>query len=831
MAEPRRNDPCPCGSGRRYKECHGKLQADATQSPMSWRAPVDPVAQSLAQARECFGAGDITRSAALCKDVLKNSADHPEALGLLARCHMESGRPDEALRSLLQAIHALPAYRLAPHAQHELWTALNHAFTQSLSGLGSTEAAARRSAYEKWVGSRWAVALDGHPLVSVVLVLSNDIAGARVALESVCRQTYRDIELVVSGVGTEAQLAQQWAPEFARCPFAWRIVASERGGEAALANAGVRASSGEYVNVLPPGARFSETRIADLVEGIARSGIQWGFSAVDFVDSAGHRIDPAAHPAAKRWFDAFDAIDEADTLGYALIAQDNIAVSIGNLFFARTLFEKLGGFRELPHTCAWDFCLRALWLDEPVRVATAGYRHPLSAQDAAPAVRSEIEIAQMEMFAEFYADACSDAVPPNPYAPSLCHWQLHFLKRPFQFGHVLAFPLEWLEYVAEEILRARSAQLRGSLERGLTLAGFAYGEFGLGENLRALAKTCLAGDIPFAVKDVDMRLKARQADRTLAPFVVDALRHHTALFCLNPDMLKPIRQLLETGKAAGRYNIGYWFWELEQIPDEWDFAFELVDEIWVATEFVGDAIGRATSKPVIKVPTPVEVTLSRPYRRADFGLPEDRFLFLFSFDFNSFIKRKNPEAAIAAFKRAFPASRRDVGLVLKSINGSNRPDKLGEIQQLIAGDDRIVVTDGFLSRDQVSGLQSVVDVFVSLHRAEGLGLGLAESMYQGKPVIGTGYSGNMEFMNAEVSCLVDYELVPIRKGEYLYDDERFRWAEPDPEHAAHHMKRLADDAAFRANIARRGQAHIRSYLTYANAAALMERRLRELDRL
>jgi glycosyltransferase involved in cell wall biosynthesis len=153
---------------------------------------------------------------------------------------------------------------------------------------------------------------------------------------------------------------------------------------------------------------------------------------------------------------------------------------------------------------------------------------------------------------------------------------------------------------------------------------------------------------------------------------------------------------------------------------------------------------------------------------------------------------------------------------------------LRALQDLIGDDDRITIMDGFLNRDQVSGLESVVDAFVSLHRSEGLGLGLAESMFLGKPVIGTAYSGNLAFMDSENSCLVDYELVPVRKGEYLYDDSRFRWAEPDLEQAAYCMRRLADDAEFRNRIAQRGQQSIRERFTPAATAALMRKRLGEL---
>ena len=172
--------------------------------------------------------------------------------------------------------------------------------------------------------------------------------------------------------------------------------------------------------------------------------------------------------------------------------------------------------------------------------------------------------------------------------------------------------------------------------------------------------------------------------------------------------------------------------------------------------------------------------------------------------------------------------RRDVGLVIKSTNGRHEPERMRALKDLINGDERIIIKDGYLTRDQMYGLENVVDAFVSLHRSEGLGLGLAESMYLGKPVIGTAYSGNLEFMNHENSCLVDYELIAVRKGDYLYDDERFRWADPDIDHAAHYMSRLVDDAVFRHGIASRGQHDVRSKFTPAATATLMRRRLLEL---
>ncbi|NDP41906.1 MAG: glycosyltransferase, partial [Aromatoleum sp.] len=586
--------------------------------------------------------------------------------------------------------------------------------------------------------------------------------------------------------------------------------------------------------VLAGRAAFASTRLATMVDAVTGCGGDWGFSNVAFIDAAGRPVGPEHDARVASWTERLEAFAEADTVGHTLIHQEFVAVDMANLFFRRTLYDATGGFRDLPHTWAWDFCLRALSLAEPALVQSREFvrRIELPLSTSAPLRSADIDAAHVAMFAAYYADACRDDwVPPNPFAPCVAHWRMHFIKTVFHIGHVLALPLAELERLGETVLTRQVARATTAVAPGVDLVGFAYGEFGLGESLRALAKACVVGGIPFAVQDVDLGLITRQADRSIAAHVVDELSHRCAVFCLNPDMMRPIRSLLVDGTAAGRCNVGYWFWELEQVPREWDHAFADVDEIWVATEFIADAMRRATRKPVVKIPTPIEVTVSRPYTRTEFGLPDDRFFFLFSFDFNSFITRKNPDACIAAFMRAFGPARRDVGLVIKSINGARQPEKLRAMRDLIGGDDRIVIVDGFYSRDQVSGLQSVVDAYASLHRAEGLGLGLAESMYQGKPVIGTRYSGNLEFMDDDNSCLVDCTLVPIRKGEYLYNDERFRWADPDIEHAAHWMRRLVDDAGFRRRIAARGRHDIRTRFTQANAAALMRRRLSELGLL
>jgi glycosyltransferase involved in cell wall biosynthesis len=279
-----------------------------------------------------------------------------------------------------------------------------------------------------------------------------------------------------------------------------------------------------------------------------------------------------------------------------------------------------------------------------------------------------------------------------------------------------------------------------------------------------------------------------------------------------------------------RRVIGYWYWEIDAFPERWRPALDAVDEIWVASEYVAGIVRRATGKPVIRIPHAFDVALSRRYSRSEFSLPDGKFLFLLTFDFHSFVERKNPLAAIEAFTRAFPQGDDPAALVVKCMQGYRFPQQLDLLRHLAAKDPRILVVDRVLSRDQATGLQSVCDAYVSLHRAEGLGLGMAECMAQGKPVIGTAYSGNLDFMRADNSCLVDYTLIPVRPGDYVDYEPGWLWADPDIDHAARYMRRLVEDPDYRLGLGQRAAAAMRNGYSHGKAGAAIVERLAEVSR-
>ena len=376
-------------------------------------------------------------------------------------------------------------------------------------------------------------------------------------------------------------------------------------------------------------------------------------------------------------------------------------------------------------------------------------------------------------------------------------------------------------------ISARRRLERAAGKSGINLVGYAHGEFGVAEILRRYAFTLQGSRVPFVVRNFDIDVASRQWDRSMQGFLSEECRYDVNLFCINADQMSFAREHLGDAVFAGRYNIGCWFWELEKFPEQWHGAIDLVDEIWVTSPFVRDAIAACTRKPVHIVPVALDVNLPRSYSRGELGLAEGAFLCLFSFDFNSFATRKNAEGAIAAFRRAFPDDRRDVRLVIKTINGDRFPDALRRLAAAAADDDRIEIRDGFLDRIRMWALQACCDCYVSLHRSEGLGLGMAECMLLGKPVVATAYSGNLAFMDADNSCLVGYSLVPVEEGAYPAWQGQ-HWAEPDIDQAAAHLRQLAEAPAYARRIGEKAKASVRQRFSTAASLAAIAARLAEI---
>lgn len=368
-----------------------------------------------------------------------------------------------------------------------------------------------------------------------------------------------------------------------------------------------------------------------------------------------------------------------------------------------------------------------------------------------------------------------------------------------------------------------------STRAGINLAGYAKGEFGVGQSVRCAASALDAAGIPFMIVDFNEGSCARTDDVTWAHKISGKHDHAINVMHINADQMPVAYSQFGEAFFKGRYNIGYWAWELPEFPDRWVQAFAYVDEVWSPSRFCASSIGAKSPVPVLAMPHAIRFSASPDASRSRFGLPDGRFLFLTMYDMNSFQDRKNPEGAIQAFMTAF-AGDSSVGLVVKTQNTSFRPGEYARLKAAAEKAPGIYLIDRTLTRQDIYDLESLVDCFVSLHRSEGFGLGLAECMYLGKPVVGTAWSGNMDFMNHRNSCLVDYHLTEIKRDAGPYRRGQI-WAEPHVDDAAQHMAHLVKDRSYRERIARAAAKTMREEFSPDAVGALYQKRLTAIERI
>ncbi len=323
--------------------------------------------------------------------------------------------------------------------------------------------------------------------------------------------------------------------------------------------------------------------------------------------------------------------------------------------------------------------------------------------------------------------------------------------------------------------------------------GYVGARLGLGEAARGNIRALEAHGISVHTHDVSGLTQSAVGEWTEEP--ADRPGHAVAevnIIHANADTVPEIVKNIGVRHLLRGYNIGIWAWETLDFPKEWLDRFAFLDEIWVGGSFMSKSIAEVSPVPVVHIPHVVEVPDVQP-DRPRFGIRNDETVFLFMFDLFSTCARKNPEAVIEAFRRAAFDADAPVRLIIKSMNGSRRPDAMDRLQRLATGL-RVTFLDEALSGNDRFVLLKSCNAFVSLHRAEGFGLGMAEAMAMGKPVIATGWSGNMDFMDINNSLPVAFELKRLTREEPPYCAGTL-WAEPDVDHAAQLMRRVVDDRA------------------------------------
>lgn len=406
-----RNAPCPCGSGRRFKDCHGTLVG----APRALPGPTaPPTADALAQqGLAAHQAGRLEEAETLYRRALEREPQFADVLHMLGVVRMERGDPLEGTRLILSAL--------------DLTDWQYPEFTHNL-GLAIARAMSKGSAVEYGLSARGyryrAAFLDTEPptvqtprLVSVLVPSFNHGRFIERAIESVFAQTWPDVELIVIDDGSTDDTPAKLKALQLRSPLPFELVLRENRGAAATLNEAVRLARGTWLHPLNSDDTLTPNRIETLWRAIAERGWQWGFGTVEPIDATGQPLDPLSDPRAWTFLCSQSEIPLFETIGECFLTQ-NVAISTGNLFFSRALFERVGGFSPERWHHDWSFCLRAMHYAEPRFVPEARYHYRLHERNTI----SESAAARLEEVGQMLPpllDRVFEGEASNPWAPQL----------------------------------------------------------------------------------------------------------------------------------------------------------------------------------------------------------------------------------------------------------------------------------------------------------------------------------------------------------------------------------------------------------------------------
>jgi glycosyltransferase involved in cell wall biosynthesis len=320
-------------------------------------------------------------------------------------------------------------------------------------------------------------------------------------------------------------------------------------------------------------------------------------------------------------------------------------------------------------------------------------------------------------------------------------------------------------------------------------------------------------------------------EKEVERYIVRDFAYEINIFYINANEVEQSLEQLGGVLLGDAYNVIYPMWELSKYPTVWAELLNRFDEVWAASNFTCESLRSAVRNPVIHMPVAGEIRLSTFLGRRYFKIPESSFAFLFFFDFTSYIERKNPFAVLQAFEELCKqCPSQDLFLVIKFKGGEAREKDYEFFCDYISRyKNRVLVIDKTLTDNEIRNLVRCCDCFVSLHRSEGVGLGLSAAMFLKKPVVATGYSGNLDFMTEENSCLVRYDLCNVPDEAYPFAEGQV-WAEPDIAHAVDYMVKLVSDRDYARELGERASRHIRVNFSYRATGLRYLSRISEIIR-
>lgn len=351
--------------------------------------------------------------------------------------------------------------------------------------------------------------------------------------------------------------------------------------------------------------------------------------------------------------------------------------------------------------------------------------------------------------------------------------------------------------------------------------GYFEGNFGIAEatrlNALALEKSGVAVNIINYSPDMHQRITENIPEADVNIFHIN-INSILDFFTFNQDI-----------NLIGKYNIIYWAWEFPEITKESFQILNSFDELWVPSNFCVNIFTNYTSIPVLRIPHPIDILEnSKDFKKEDYQIPDKARIHLTIFDALSSPKRKNPQATIESFLKIHDNDNNNI-LIVKThhLEKSQESQKIIENYKDISN---IIIISEHFSKSKLHSLIQQCDVLISLHGSEGFGLTIAEAMAYGKIVIGTGYSGNLDFMNINNSFLVKYDFTTIPNIVNLSNDD-LTIAKPDIEDATKKILFIKENFDRLDKLKSRAKEEIETNFSLDRIGSILKKRLEYITSL
>lgn len=439
---PLHDSPCPCGSGQAFKHCCGALagnSAQATQFAL-------PARMNYALERQ--RAGDLTAAETGYREALQLAPQNPDCLHMLGVICHQTGRQQEALTLILEALEAT-AWKVDA-MRHNIGLVI----AQMLISQPEQQNHERARSYEQFLASRGAGSSHDKPLISVVIPSFNHAAYIRRAIRSVFAQTYRPIELIIIDDGSSDRSCEVIEETLLEAPFPARLIRQANQGAHAALNLGCQLAGGEYIQPLNSDDAFEPERLERMIEDVAGRGAAWGFGAVRHIDEQDRILTENGDLRQSAYLSALLRLSEYPSLSVAMHTF-NLAISTGNLFFSKALFEATGGFRSFRYNHDWDFCIRASWIAEPRLSPHCTYLYRIHGRNTISEGRNPTTSEANTLFGEHIAATSEPSfAPENPFALALCNWSMDYFRFIWKAGQGALIPPTTLSHLVRALVHS-----------------------------------------------------------------------------------------------------------------------------------------------------------------------------------------------------------------------------------------------------------------------------------------------------------------------------------------------------------------------------------------